>query len=97
MKSPAKPIAAKPAPRSLGTRRAMTSNARLSTPIADHPTAGSSVADSGALESARLGLERQWLHAVRLGFRHPGTGEPVAFESGYPQDLQHALDVLRGD
>jgi 23S rRNA pseudouridine1911/1915/1917 synthase len=45
--------------------------------------------------SARLGLERQWLHAVRLGFRHPSSGEYVEFESEYPADLQLALDVLR--
>ena len=42
----------------------------------------------------RAGLERQWLHAVRLGFEHPGTGEWLEVESGYPQDLQHALDVI---
>jgi 23S rRNA pseudouridine1911/1915/1917 synthase len=34
---------------------------------------------------------------VRLGFRHPGTGEQVEFETRYPDDLQHALDVLRAD
>jgi 23S rRNA pseudouridine1911/1915/1917 synthase len=45
--------------------------------------------------AARLGLERQWLHAVRLGFEHPDTGEYVEYESDYPQDLQHALDVVR--
>ena len=44
--------------------------------------------------SARLGLERQWLHAVGLGFEHPGTGEYVTFESPYPQDLERALDLL---
>ena len=44
---------------------------------------------------AALGLGRQWLHAVQLGFRHPGTGEPVVYRSTYPDDLQHALDVLR--
>ena len=42
----------------------------------------------------KLGLERQWLHAVGLGFEHPGTGEWVTFESQYPQDLQDALDRL---
>jgi 23S rRNA pseudouridine1911/1915/1917 synthase len=47
--------------------------------------------------SERLGLTRQWLHAHRLGFRHPSTGEYVLFESPYPEDLQHALDVLRDD
>jgi 23S rRNA pseudouridine1911/1915/1917 synthase len=45
--------------------------------------------------SARLGLTRQWLHAVQLAFEHPATGEWVTFTTGYPEDLQHALDVLR--
>jgi 23S rRNA pseudouridine1911/1915/1917 synthase len=43
----------------------------------------------------KLGLERQWLHAVRLGFVHPSSGELMQFESGYPPDLQHALNVIR--
>ena len=45
----------------------------------------------------RLGLTRQWLHAVRLRFDHPGTGARVDVSSAYPEDLQHALDVLRGE
>lgn len=44
--------------------------------------------------SARLGLERQWLHAVKLGFRHPGDGKYIEFHSTYPEDLKHALNVL---
>ncbi|TDO60868.1 hypothetical protein EV651_107140 [Kribbella sp. VKM Ac-2571] len=36
----------------------------------------------------------QWLHAMRLGFTHPGTGEYVEFTSKYPDDLDHALDLL---
>ena len=44
--------------------------------------------------AARLRLSRQWLHAVELGFQHPDTGEQVSFTSDYPDDLQHALDVL---
>jgi len=44
----------------------------------------------------RLGLERQWLHAVRLGFEHPETGDQVEYESPYPPDLAHALEVVRG-
>ena len=43
----------------------------------------------------RVGLERQWLHAVRLGFEHPGTGDYVEYESSYPDDLAHALEVIR--
>jgi 23S rRNA pseudouridine1911/1915/1917 synthase len=46
--------------------------------------------------SARLGLTRQWLLAHRLGFQHPVNGEWVEFEAPYPEDLQHAIDVLRG-
>ena len=41
------------------------------------------------------GSTRQWLHAVRLGFEHPDSGEYVEYESDYPADLQHALDTLR--
>jgi len=43
----------------------------------------------------RVGLERQWLHAVRLGFEHPGTGEQVEYESPYPDDLARALEIIR--
>jgi 23S rRNA pseudouridine1911/1915/1917 synthase len=62
-----------------------------------HPCVGDRLYGADPSLSARLGLERQWLHAVKLGFRHPGTGEYVQFETRYPEDLQHALDVLRGD
>lgn len=60
-----------------------------------HPCVGDSMYGADPTISARLGLERQWLHAHRLGFHHPGSGEYVEFESPYPDDLQHALDVLR--
>ena len=45
--------------------------------------------------ATRLGLERQWLHAVRLGFEHPGTGQWLELTSAYPEDLATALDRLR--
>lgn len=45
--------------------------------------------------AAELGLERQWLHAVELGFVHPGTGEEVRFTSEYPDDLGRALTLAR--
>ena len=38
---------------------------------------------------------RQALHAFRLAFRHPATGEPVAFEAGLPPDMENTLSVLR--
>ncbi len=42
----------------------------------------------------RLGLTRQWLHAVDLGFEHPGTGEQVTFHASYPADLVRALELI---
>ena len=62
-----------------------------------HPCVGDLLYGADPTLAARVGLERQWLHAMRLGFRHPGTGERVDFETEYPADLQHALDVLRED
>jgi 23S rRNA pseudouridine1911/1915/1917 synthase len=59
-----------------------------------HPCVGDSQYGADPTISARLGLTRQWLHAVRLGFEHPDDGRWVEFESPYPADLQHALDVL---
>lgn len=60
-----------------------------------HPCVGDAMYGADPRLSERLGLERQWLHAMRLAFRHPATGEWSAHESVYPADLQHALDVLR--
>lgn len=59
-----------------------------------HPCVGDTMYGADPTLGARLGLTRQWLHAVKLGFRHPSTGERVEFESAYPADLRHALDVL---
>ncbi len=42
-----------------------------------------------------LGLERQFLHAARLAFPHPETGEPVEVESPLPHDLELALGRAR--
>jgi 23S rRNA pseudouridine1911/1915/1917 synthase len=39
-----------------------------------------------------LGLERQFLHAVRLVFAHPFTGETVEVVSELPADLRAALE-----
>jgi 23S rRNA pseudouridine1911/1915/1917 synthase len=38
-----------------------------------------------------LGLSRQFLHATRLAFEHPLTGEPIEVHSPLPDDLQSAL------
>jgi 23S rRNA pseudouridine1911/1915/1917 synthase len=42
-----------------------------------------------------LELRRQFLHAHRLSFRHPLTGEEVSLSSPLPADLQSALERAR--
>ncbi len=42
-----------------------------------------------------LGLERQFLHASRLAFPHPETGEPIEVLSPLPHDLELALGRAR--
>ncbi len=61
-----------------------------------HPCVGDDMYGADPSLSARLGMTRQWLHAVSLGFEHPGTGEWVSFHSDYPDDLQHSLELLQG-
>ena len=60
-----------------------------------HPCVGDLMYGADPVLAGKLDLERQWLHAVRLSFVHPGSGELMQFESGYPPDLQQALDVIR--
>ncbi|MGZ4455316.1 MAG: RluA family pseudouridine synthase [Nocardioides sp.] len=60
-----------------------------------HPCVGDLTYGADPSLAKRVGLERQWLHAVRLGFEHPDTGDYVEYESTYPDDLAHALEVVR--
>ena len=60
-----------------------------------HPLCGDPMYGANPVLSERLGLTRQWLHAMSLGFRHPRTHVWTTVTSTYPADLAHALDVLR--
>ncbi|MBK9741320.1 MAG: RluA family pseudouridine synthase [Actinobacteria bacterium] len=60
-----------------------------------HPCVGDLTYGADPVLSKRLGLTRQWLHAVRLEFDHPATGERVVVTSPYPADLETALERLR--
>lgn len=57
-----------------------------------HPCVGDVQYGADPTLAARLGLARQWLHAVRLSFAHPDDGRWVSFQSPYPADLRAALD-----
>ena len=60
-----------------------------------HPCLGDLTYGADPALAKRVGLQRQWLHAVRLGFEHPDTGKYVEYESAYPDDLAAALEVIR--
>ena len=60
--------------------------AAIDLPVAGDPVYG---------RSGELGLERQFLHAARLAFPHPLTGERVEAESPLPPDLAAALETAR--
>ncbi|HEX5115045.1 MAG TPA: RluA family pseudouridine synthase [Pseudonocardiaceae bacterium] len=60
-----------------------------------HPCVGDLTYGADPALAERVGLRRQWLHARSLAFEHPADGRWVEFTSPYPDDLRHALDVLR--
>jgi 23S rRNA pseudouridine1911/1915/1917 synthase len=67
-----------------------------------HPVVGDETYGSGrdnTIQDARLrarvrSLDRQFLHAEKLGFTHPKTGEWVKFESPMPDELAGLLASL---
>ena len=60
--------------------------AAIGNPLTGDPTYGG---------AARYGLERQFLHAHRLGFTHPASGERLELSSPLPADLGAALEAAR--
>ena len=62
-----------------------------------HPCVGDRLYGADPVLAARLGITRQWLHAIRLGFAHPADGRWVEFTSGYPDDLRGSLEQLAAE
>ena len=60
----------------------------------DHPICGDRRYGGGPCGD-RIGLRRQFLHAERLMFRHPTTGEDLACESKPPADLRRSIDAAK--
>jgi 23S rRNA pseudouridine1911/1915/1917 synthase len=58
-----------------------------------HPVCG----DPEYGTSGMLGLTRQFLHATRLSFPHPITGEAIDVSSPLPTDLREALERAEGE
>jgi 23S rRNA pseudouridine1911/1915/1917 synthase len=62
-----------------------------------HPCVGDRLYGADPVLAARLGMTRQWLHAVRLSFAHPADGRMVEFTSPYPADLARSLEILAAE
>jgi 23S rRNA pseudouridine1911/1915/1917 synthase len=60
-----------------------------------HPILGDRAYGGAGELARRLGLSRPFLHAWRLAFDHPATGERVEFEEPLPDDLVSALERAR--
>jgi 23S rRNA pseudouridine1911/1915/1917 synthase len=60
-----------------------------------HPVVGDRAYGADARVAQRLGLDRPFLHAWRLAFPHPVSGERVEIEEQLPPDLQPVLDRAR--
>lgn len=60
-----------------------------------HPCVGDPMYGSDPNLARELGLKRQWLHATKLGFTHPRTGEYMEVVSEYPEDLRVALEKVQ--
>ncbi|MEV4422120.1 RluA family pseudouridine synthase [Patulibacter sp. NPDC049589] len=66
-------------------------------PVSGDPEYGRSGGGAAGPAGAHpLGLQRQFLHAARLSFAHPVTGDPIEVLSPLPQDLAAALQLARG-
>ena len=70
-------------------------------PLVGDPTYGGRLqipkACSGELAKELKAFKRQALHARKLGFSHPRTGEPCSWEAPLPEDMLHLLEVLQSD
>jgi 23S rRNA pseudouridine1911/1915/1917 synthase len=60
-----------------------------------HPVVGDSSYGRDPSLARRLGLRRPFLHAARLQFAHPVTGESIDISSDLPPDLARVLEELR--
>ena len=60
-----------------------------------HAIVGDPTYGANPLLAKEVGLKRQWLHAVSLGFTHPVSGEQVSFAAPLAADLEDALARLR--
>ena len=61
-----------------------------------HPIVGDSAYGRDRRLAVRLGLERPFLHAASLDLYHPVSGDALRLRSPLPEDLEAALEAVRG-
>jgi 23S rRNA pseudouridine1911/1915/1917 synthase len=76
-------------------RTGRTHQIRVHLAAIGHPILGDRAYGGGGDDARGLGLDRPFLHAWRIRFVHPLTGETVSLEEPLPDDLMTALDRLR--
>jgi len=83
-------------------RTGRTHQIRVHFQLMNHPVVGDALYDGGRLEGVRdkrvaaavRKLDRHFLHAQRLAFAHPQTGERVDFATPLPKELEALLVTL---
>jgi len=79
---------------SVGLETGRTHQIRVHMAAQRHPLVGDLLYGANPTIATRLELTRQWLHAVRLRFNHPTTGDELEITSDYAPDLEHSLELL---
>jgi 23S rRNA pseudouridine1911/1915/1917 synthase len=79
---------------SVGLETGRTHQIRVHMAAQRHPLVGDVLYGANPTFAQKLGLTRQWLHAVRLRFQHPVTGQELDITSDYAPDLMESLNLL---
>jgi len=78
-------------------RTGRTHQIRVHLSAVGHPVLGDGRYGGGGDDARALGLARPFLHAWRIAFDHPATGERLDLEDPLPKDLARALRRVRGE
>jgi len=76
-------------------RTGRTHQIRVHLSAVGHPILGDGRYGGGGDQARELGLDRPFLHAWRIAFHHPATGERIELEEPLPPDLDEALRRVR--
>jgi 23S rRNA pseudouridine1911/1915/1917 synthase len=76
-------------------RTGRTHQIRVHLAAVGHPVLGDRAYGGGGDDARRLGLDRPFLHAWRLSFPHPISGDGVSVEEGLPPELAEILERVR--